>query len=179
MNDFKFEFLKGAEISDEVFETFYNLLKKSFPRVEYRSFNGQKALLSKEIYEILFCFDGEKIIGAMSFWRLDKFVFIEHFAVDESERGRGIGTKMLEKIQKRINGFVILEVELPYNEISKKRISFYERNGFVYNDFEYFQQPLNKGDEPLPLRIMSYPKRLSAKEFEEIRKRLVKAVYNS
>ena len=179
MNDLKFEILKGVEISKEVFEKFYSMLKTSFPRVEYRSFNGQKALLNKDIYEIMFCFDGETIIGAMSFWHLDRFVFIEHFVVDESVRGRGVGTKMLENIKSRTNGFVILEVELPYNEISKKRISFYEQNGFIYNDFEYFQQPLNEGDEPLPLRIMSHPERLCEREFEVIRNRLVKAVYNS
>lgn len=179
MSEFKFEFLNGAEISDKNFALFYNLLEKAFPRVEYRSFDGQKALLHKDIYEILFCFADEKIIGAMSFWHLDRFVFIEHFVVDEAARGHGIGTKMLDKIKSYINGFVILEVELPYNEMSKKRICFYERNGFVYNDFEYYQQPLNKGDEPLPLRIMSYPERLSGEEFEATRKQLVKAVYNS
>ncbi len=175
----RFEILKGEEISDGVFGQFYELLKSSFLREEYRSFEGQKALIKKRIYEILFCFDAEKVIGAMSFWHLDDFIFIEHFAVDESVRGQGIGTKMLRKIRDYIKGAVILEVELPYNEVNRKRIAFYERNSFCYNDFEYFQRPLNVGDEPLPLRIMSSPESLSAEKFEVVRKKLVEAVYKS
>lgn len=179
MDLLEFKILKGKEISDKLFKNFYNLLESSFPHIEYRSFENQKALLAKEIYHILFCFKDEIMIGAMAFWHIDGYVFIEHFAVNKAFRGHKIGTKMLEKIKNNTEGFVILEIELPYNEISRKRIDFYKRNGFYYNDFEYYQTPLNKGDKPLPLRIMSYPDYLEKTEFSKIQKALVKAVYNS
>ena len=86
---------------------------------------------------------------------------------------------MLETIKNHFNSTVILEVELPYNEMNKRRIAFYERNGFNFNDFEYFQVPLNEGDKPLPLRIMSCPEKITKQEFEVIRQKLKNAVYNS
>ena len=175
----EFRILKGKEISDKIFEQMYALLQSSFLREEYRDYERQKMLLNKEIYEVLLVLSGETVVGMTAFWHLSDFVFIEHLVVNKDERSKGIGSKMLQKIKEYTSGSVILEVELPYNEINRKRIGFYERNGFVYNNFEYFQKPLNQGDEPLPLRIMSYPNELSEEKFENIRKRLVKGVYNS
>ena len=80
-------------------------------------------------------------------------------------------------IQNKFNNKVILEVELPYNETNRKRIYFYEQHGFSYNDFEYFQTPLNQGDEPLPLRIMSYPDPINRKEFEKAQNLLKESAY--
>lgn len=171
--------VKGKDVRDELFKKFYLLIKKSFPGNEHRGFERQKALLEKNIYEILFCFDNNEVIGILAYWHLDSFVFIEHFAVDEFARGNGVGTKMLEFIKKTYQITIILEVELPCNEISKRRILFYKRNGFCYNDFEYYQKPLNPGDEPLPLRIMSYPGEITSKEFQKIIKTLVNSVYKS
>lgn len=175
----KFEVLNNNTITNEIFERFYNLLENSLPRVEFRSKENQKKLTKKHVYEILVCKQNKTIIGAIAFWHLDKFIFIEHFVIDENYRNLGIGTKMLEFIKNEFNSTVILEVELPYNEMNKRRIAFYERNGFYYNDFEYFQVPLNTGDEPLPLKIMSCPKSISKDEFESVRNALKKAVYSS
>ena len=175
----KFEMLGFGKITDEKFDRFYELLESSLPRVEFRDKCRQKNLLNIKVYEMLFCSVDEKCIGALAFWHLDDTIFVEHFVVDESYRGKGIGTKMLNALKEQTKSNVILEVELPYNEMNKRRIAFYERNGFCYNDFEYYQVPLNKGDEPLPLRIMSYPKSISLQEFESIREKLKKAVYQS
>ena len=175
----EFKILNGSEITDEKFDIFYNILKKSFLKEEYRSFEKQKALLNKKIYEILFCSIEGKVAGIMAFWHLEEFVFVEHFAVDEGLRGQGIGSKMLDFIKSNLKTFVILEVELPYNEINRSRIDFYARNGIKFNEFEYYQSPLNEGDKPLALRIMSYPEGLSAKKFKAVRKKLVEAVYKS
>ena len=109
----EFKILNGSEITDEKFDIFYNILKKSFLKEEYRSFEKQKALLNKKIYEILFCSIEGKVAGIMAFWHLEEFVFVEHFAVDEGLRGQGIGSKMLDFIKSNLKTFVILEVELP------------------------------------------------------------------
>ena len=177
MEKLNFEILGFGKISDEKFDRFYELLEKSLPRVEFRDKNRQKNLLNIKIYKILFCSVDENCVAALAFWHLDDAVFVEHFVVDKKYRGKGIGTKMLEFFKEQTKSNVILEVELPYNEMNKRRIAFYERNGFCYNDFEYYQIPLNKGDEPLPLKIMSYPKNITLQEFEQIRTKLKKAVY--
>jgi len=175
----KFEVLNRETITPVVFERFYSLLEKSLPRVEFRSKENQRNLTKIRVYKLLVCKQNENIIGAIAFWHLEDFVFIEHFVVDENCRNLGIGTRMLEFIKNQLASTVILEVELPYNEMNKRRIAFYERNGFYYNDFEYFQIPLNKGDEPLALRIMSCPKNISKEQFENVKQSLKNAVYSS
>ena len=72
---------------------------------------------------------------------------------------------------------VFLEVEPPNCEISKKRVSFYEKLGFSFNDFYYLQQPLNPGDSPFRLNIMSYPESIGEKEFEKYKKDIYRDVY--
>lgn len=172
-----FEILSKDKITDKLFNEFYSLLKKSFLKEEYRSFEKQKSLLEKDFYKILFCKEGNKVIGIMALWELGEFLFVEHFAVNPDFRNGGIGSKMIKFVLDKYKNNVILEVELPYNDINKRRIAFYERAGFVYNGFEYYQSPLNDGDKPLPLRIMSCPSAVCEKELEAIKSKLLKIVY--
>lgn len=173
-----FEILSKSEVDNCLFKEFYSILEKSFLREEYRSFENQKALLKKDFYKILFCKEDNKVIGIMALWELGEFLFVEHFAVNPDFRNLGIGGKMMKFILENCKNTVILEVELPYNDINKRRIAFYERAGFVYNGFEYYQSPLNEGDKPLPLRIMSYPKGICEEEFLSVKSKLLKFVYN-
>ncbi len=168
---------KSGEITKHEFLHFFTLLKQGLLPLEYRSLENQKALLENDAYNILFCKDGEQILGALAFWYVEDFVFVEHFVVSPECQNKGIGTKMLSFLQNEIGCLTILEVELPNSALNCRRIEFYKRNGFFYNDFEYFQPPLNEGDEPLELKIMSKPNKLSDKEFQNIRQRLIKAVY--
>lgn len=177
--ELEFKILKGKEISNDLFKIFYDFLKESMRKDEFRSFENQKALLDKDIYEIMFCYHKNEVVGVMAFWHLTEFEFIEHFAVKKNYRGIGIGSEMIEFIQNKFQNSVILEVELPYNETNRKRIYFYEQHGFSFNDFEYFQSPLNEGDDPLPLRIMSYPNPISQKEFDKTLNLLKLSVYKA
>ena len=172
-----FVFKKHFEIDLAEFDSFFALLKSGLLPLEYRSYQNQKKLLENESYNILFCKHDKNVIGAIAFWYVEDFVFVEHFVVKSECRNQGLGTKMLEVLSTKLDAKVILEVELPNSNINSRRIEFYKRNGFCYNDFEYFQPPLNEGDELLELKIMSKPCALSEEEFQEIRSRLIKAVY--
>ncbi len=175
----EFRILNGKSVSNSWFDSFFEILENSFLKEEFRSFEKQKALLEKNAYNILFCFEGDEIIAITAFWHLEGFTFIEHFAVKESFRLKGIGSKMMKFLLNKYKNNVILEVELPYNEVNIKRIEFYKKLGFKYNDFEYFQAPLNKGDKPLPLRIMSYPENITNQEFNDMKAKLIKSVYKN
>ena len=178
-NELTFEILYKSEITDERFSTFFSFLEQAMFKEEYRSFSHQKSLINNDCYKILFCFQNKTVVGVLAFWELDDFVFIEHFIVGKTARNQGVGSKMLKFLKSNCFSTVILEVELPYNEINKRRIAFYERNGFCFNDFEYYQCPLNKGDEPLPLRIMSSPLPLKKEDFEKVKQTLKRTVYNA
>ena len=50
----------------------------------------------------------------------------------------------------------VLEVEKPDDELSQRRIRFYQRLGFVLSPRPYTQPPYSPDRHPLELRLMSY-----------------------
>ena len=83
------------------------------------------------------------------------FTYGEHFAVSPKWRNGGVGARILKEVMETVPGMFCLEVELPKDELSKRRIRFYERNGFFLNPYPYVQPPLSDGQEELPLQIMT------------------------
>ena len=156
------------------FDTVYAIMERSFPLEEYRSYEDQKALFKKPAYRIYAAKENGKILGFAAVWQLENGLFLEHLAVDPQCRNRGIGAKLL--------GFLAqnrccLEVELPETDIARRRIGFYERNGFFFNDYPYLQPPLRKGNELLPLRLMTKPTAIDEATYERYKKRMYAVVY--
>ena len=118
-----------------------------------------------------------ELMAFLAVWEFDTFLFVEHFAVRKSCRNGGLGAVLLTQLTTQSRKPVILEVELPTGELEARRIAFYERNGFVMNPFEYMQPAMGEDRHAIPLRIMSYPKRLLADEFETMRDVLYCHVY--
>ena len=73
---------------------------------------------------------------------------------------------------------IILEIEPPVDEISNKRRSFYEKLGFKFCEYEYFQMPLRENMYPMRLNIMSYPILVSITDFERFKKIIYENVYD-
>lgn len=162
------------------FDKIFKLMEASFPKEEFRNYEGQKSLLDNPKYSIIARFSGsENLIGFISFWSLEGFNFIEHFAVSPSQRGQGTGSKMLKEFIKSSGKSIVLEVEPPENEIAERRIGFYERNGFLLNTFDYYQKPLRPECSETKLYLMSYPKKLSNKEFEHVKNEIYSNVYKT
>lgn len=159
------------------FDAAYALLEASFPPVERRTEEGQRALLSRPEYRLLACRADGETLALLAEWRLNHFVFVEHFAVVPGRRGGGLGGRLLEQYLAGVNAPVILEVEPPQTEIAKRRIGFYQRHGFVLNAYAYLQPPLRAGAESIPLLLMSYPHALDLAEFVTARQALRAAVY--
>lgn len=59
-----------------------------------------------------------------------------------------------------------------------RRIDFYEKAGFHYNEHHYIQPPLKKDGNPIELKIMSYPSAIDQRKFEDIRRILYTYVYS-
>ena len=103
--------------------------------------------------------------------------YIEHFAVDPDCRNGGLGGKILQKVIEDTDMRICLEVELPETEMAARRIGFYERNGFYYNDYFYMQPPIAEGRNAIPLRLMTTGGPLDEKEFSRMQGLLYKNVY--
>lgn len=81
------------------------------------------------------------------------------------------------------NSLVVLEVELPFDEMSRRRIGFYQRSGFTLSTLRYIQPPYFDGAQPLELHLMFYalPVPMESDAFSDffcrVRDRLHRDVY--
>ncbi|MBE5933817.1 MAG: GNAT family N-acetyltransferase [Lachnospiraceae bacterium] len=169
-----------TKIKKEEFEQVYRIMEASFPSDEHRPYEEQLELLDNTNYQIYVAKETDnslEIKGFMAVWQFENLSFIEHFAVDSKYRNTGLGSRMLQEIKKHLTGRVCLEVELPDNDIAKRRIEFYQRNGLYYNDYPYIQPAISKGRNPIPLRIMTSESGIDKEEFCRIKNTLYKDVY--
>ena len=127
------------------------LLEEAFPAEERRDMEEVRQLLGKTSLELLTLEEEDRVQGLLMLWNLEGLMFLENFAVDAGLRGRGIGARMLEYVWEHWKKPMLLEVEPPEGDMQRRRIGFYERNGFCLNAYPY-QMPCLHGDGPaLPL----------------------------
>ncbi|MBD7970173.1 GNAT family N-acetyltransferase [Paenibacillus gallinarum] len=167
-----------SKIQSHVFEQVYSIMEESFPLIEYRSFEGQQALLTNASYRLLTKEnDLGEVIAFLGGWEFDEFCFVEHIAVKPSIRGGGQGKQLMMDFIAQTNKPVVLEVEPPDEEIKQRRIGFYERLGFHVNSYPYVQPPLREGQPDFPLLLLSYPSLLTEEQFQSYRDTLYAEVY--
>ncbi len=166
-------------LEPEEFDSMFDIMEASFPEDEIRPYDEQRALLEDPAFGILVLKDhaAEPIKGFVTVWDLGAHAFFEHLAINPVMRNGGLGAEMLNSAVALVNKPVCLEVELPSAEMPRRRIAFYERNGFCYNDYPYIQPPISKGRKPVPLAIMTTGGSISRAEFESIRELLYSRVY--
>lgn len=165
------------KICEKDFDEIFAVMKASFPQDEMRKKEEQRALFCESEYTVFAAREEGVLLGFLAVWDFPDVLYIEHFAVDGRLRGAGLGTKMLGELVRAAEKPVCLEVELPDNDIAKRRIGFYERNGFLLNDYPYIQPPLSAGQKSLPLGIMTYGRKISQDEYEKIKRLLYARVY--
>lgn len=165
--------LKFSLVTEKDFDIVYSKMTSAFPYEERRDSYDEKECLKDSRFKLLSLIDGDISVGFVALWILDGFIFLEHIAVDEDKRSSGYGSKAIELIKAEFNMPIILEAEAPLTEQQIKRISFYERLGFIVNDNPY-TQPSYHGGEGVPLMLLSFPDPLSDADFckfiEETRK---------
>lgn len=158
------------------FDAVYRLMEASFPVDERRTRAGQQALLEEPAYRLWGEWDGGELMGFAAVWELQPMTFVEHLAVEPRRRNGGTGSRMLAALAAEY-GALCLEVELPHTEMAARRVGFYRRNGFQYNDYPYMQPALSPGSASIPLRIMTRERPLSPAEFAALREQLYARVY--
>ena len=159
-------------INETDFPEIYRIMQASFSDDEYRPYDEQLALFEEPEYRIYYM-----PAGFLAVWEFESFIYIEHFAVDPALRNSGTGSAMLQELVKQYQKPICLEVELPEDELTRRRIGFYERNGFVFNEYSYIQPPISKGKSPVPLRIMTYGSAITREEFQKMKEILYRRVY--
>ncbi len=163
----------SLELSDDLKMIYID----SFPPDERREWQKLKELINHPNFEISQILYNKEAIGLIVIWNFSDFSFIEHFAIRESARGKGIGNEVLRQIIEEKATRVIVEVEEPTNVSACRRIAFYNRLGFSDYDGIYYQPAYSPDKKKVKMLIMSFPHKLLPNEFEEIKTKLYREVY--
>ncbi|HCE58595.1 MAG TPA: GNAT family N-acetyltransferase [Prolixibacteraceae bacterium] len=150
----------------------------AFPAKERREFDELKLLLADDdcfIFQLIT--ESGTLAGFCIIWEFSNFVFIEHFAIEPGLRGLRIGEKTLSVIRTQFQKNVILETELPSDEISNRRIRFYERNGFHKLNRTYIQPSYGSNKPEVELKLMSTNVDIPVDELDSIIQLIRKKVY--
>lgn len=164
----------------ELYAFLEELMTRSFPADEYRDLNELRDFTDHRphFYNNVILNDGHPI-GLISYWDFDDFYYAEHFAIDPTQRNGGYGKATLEHLCRLLDKPIVLEVEEPDEEMARRRIGFYQRNGFVLWDNEYRQPPYKPGDSYLPMRLMVYGPLDSRKDYNRVVRRIYRDVYKA
>ncbi len=160
------------------FDCIYTMIVDSFPSHEVRNYEEQKGLLDNPKFHIYVMEDDAGGVKAfISVWDVADYGFVDHFAVSPKFRNEGLGSKILEELHQFLGRPLFLEVDLPETDIAKRRIGFYERNGYTLNPYPYQLPALTPESQPVTLRIMSTDGMLSQETFQLLQQDLLATVY--
>ena len=172
--DITFESVTSMDSS--LFLDVNRILEKSFIPDERREYTPSLFLHSKfKLQAMMF---EDNCVGMLSFWEFRDYIFIEHIAIDDEYRNKGLGGKVLKNFFSAYSSYLILmEAELPVTDFAKRRLDFYVRIGMQKNVYDYMQPAYSVIKSPVPMIIVSYPHKLSELEFEKIKKEIYVEVY--
>lgn len=164
-------------ITEKTFDEIFPLLEAAFPVTELRIKEDQKKLLQEDCYYLYGVRKDGAFAAVFATWEIEDFLYIEHFAVKEEYRNGGYGGQLLDALLEEKGRPMVLEVEEPEDELTRRRIGFYQRHGLVYNEYPYLQPPMRKGQDLLPLRLMTKPAAIDTETYQRYKKRIHTMVY--
>lgn len=145
-----------------------NLYENAFPIYERRTWEQLLCLLPQQAMQVMVAEQNEILIGFAIYWKLDNWYFLEHLAIDPLHEGKGYGSAFIQYLLQQSNNQLLLETEIATNEISHRRIRFYEKSGLQTAPFYYQQPPYRKGESTPAMHIMSVPVIVEEDEFKSI-----------
>lgn len=169
----RFERLRSAR--DKFYAPALALYAQSFPLHEQRTPAAQAAALGEEEYHFDLILEGEALAGLLLYWETADFLYVEHFCVDPAMRNRGYGQRALEALAERGKA-IILEIDPPVDEISRRRQGFYQRLRYQVNAFHHVHPPYRADCAGHELVVLSHPSALSRAEYDRFNRYLQKVV---
>lgn len=169
------EFIRIRSIEDTNFKAAWEIYNYSFPRCEKRNIEEQEKVLKDERFYFYILKDEKLLVGEIAgifaYWQFNSeevfggtYYYGEHLAINKDIRNSGLGAKVVELL-KSYNKPIIIEIEIPIDEITKRREGFYNRLDFILNEHYHIQPPYNRDEQDLELKIMTWPKAISKVEY--------------
>jgi len=171
------DFIQLSSIKNKYFYDAWRLYEDSFPIDERRELESQIRIMNHLNYNFEAIVIDTELIGFILWWNFHDLRFIEHFAIKQLHRSKGIGKQVLEIFKKMDPLAILIEVDIPDKHINQRRIEFYEKAGFNLNNFTYQQPPLRKDGNSVALLTMSYPEPFSSKDINHFIKNYHPIIY--
>lgn len=170
------ELIRIQDPTHPLAEPAWRIYEQSFPLCEQRPAAEHIRALSNPAFHYNLLLDEGRLIGLLSWWEWTSatgtnFRFGEHFAIDPQLRGGGYGSQALKFLQGDGQHLVLLEIDPPIDDISRRREHFYMRNGMITNyEYDHIHPSFRPTTQPHRLMIMSYPRALTPDEFSEFQR---------
>lgn len=138
----------------KISKVFYRY-ERTFPETERRDKEQFLALADNPDAFVFLIQHEDETIGYAVIWELDGFHFLEHFEIYEEFRNQKMGEKALEYLKEKF-GNIVLETEPEsFSENAKRRLGFYQRNGYLTIEEKYLQPSYGEGKTSLTLLLLA------------------------
>lgn len=169
-----------ANQADENLSKVQSTYVLSFPETERRDFILFCKLIAEEpVFKLFTILMDDKYAGFITCWQFSGFVYVEHFAIDESMRSGGIGSIAMQSFLTLMDNPVVLEVEAVVDDLTARRVRFYEALGFKLHSQAYKQPPYRESDSWYDMKLMSYGEFDLDAAYESVRDCIYSQVYNA
>ena len=143
-------------------------LSVSFPACERRDEAEQRAVMAHPDYRLCAIMDGGVPVGVVGYFDTPEFIYFENFCISPDKRNGGYGSQALQLLTASGKPF-ILEIEPPEDELTRRRLAFYQRNGMVVNSYPHIQPHYRADDPDLPLTVLSYGCQITQAQYDAFR----------
>ena len=158
------EMIRIEDAGHPMYRRAMELYAGSFPAHERREDASQRRILGEEEYHFALLYDGDTFVGELLYWETASFRYVEHFCILPELRGRRYGERALAELGGEKP--VLLEIDPPVDEISRRRKSFYERCGFRASPYPHLHPPYHQTGRGHALVVMSHPAELGWADYE-------------
>lgn len=158
-------FSRCCDADNPLMDAAMALYRRSFPAHELRLWPDQQAVMNDPLYHFDLCLLDGALASLILYWDFGAYIYVEHFCVEPSMRGHGLGTLILAELVKKSRP-IILEIDPLTDDVAIRRKGFYERCGYVANGFAHIHPPYQAANHGHTLIVMSHPRALSQAEFD-------------
>ncbi len=160
------EFLQIKQSDTHRWNKVWKLYEESFPLAERRKIDDHLRACADPQFFPLSAWEGNELIGFLFFWEWDSYRYLEYLAVAPELRGQSYGSQMLRYLRDTEHT-IILEIDPLINELSVRRLQFYERAGFTLTPYRFVHLPYRLEAQPQELLILSYPKMITKEQHND------------
>lgn len=169
------EFVRLNNVENKYWNEAWDIYISSFPVFEKRRIEDQIEAMKNDKYHCYTVIEKEYVVGIIFYWKWDNYKYIEHLAINKNLRGKNYGSKILKEFCSD-GKTIVLEIDMPIDEVSKNRLRFYEKLDFKLNKYKHIHPPYRRGYKGHELKVLSYNSNLLDEEYNKFNDFLVKDI---